>query len=288
MLIQRFALFLIAGLLIAGLLIAGSPIASAQAAPQVDPQPKPQTLDELLLFFPSKFPEGDWKPAELDFQDVTFEAEDKTKLHGWYCVSEKPRAVILIAHGNAGHVASRAGWLRYLQQKAHCSVFMFDYRGYGRSEGKPTVKGILQDAQAARAKLCELAAVKNSEIVLMGESLGGAVVVELAKQSGPRALILQSTFTSMRDLAEVHFPQLSWLVAKSKLNSVAAISAYHGPLLQSHGTADQTIPFTQGERLFSAANDPKTFVRLEGLEHNNWLNEAYLKRLDEFLEALGK
>lgn len=138
---------------------------------------KTQSVDELLLFFPVKYPSGNWQPPDLDFQDVNFTTEDHTKLHGWYCPSENPRAVLLVAHGNAGHIASRANWLRYLQKKAKCSVFMFDYRGYGRSEGVPTVEGVLQDAQAARGKLCELAAINDAQLVLMGESLGGAVVV---------------------------------------------------------------------------------------------------------------
>lgn len=159
---------------------------------------KAPTIDELLLFFPTKYPDGDWNPTNLKFQNVFFTAEDKTKLHGWYCPANNPRAVVLVAHGNAGHVASRVPWLRYLQTRAKVSVFMFDYRGYGRSEGTPTVQGAIQDANSARAKLCELAAIKDSEMLLMGESLGGAIVLQLAADSPPRGLILQSTFSSLR------------------------------------------------------------------------------------------
>jgi len=227
------------------------------------------SIDELLLFFPSKYPKGDWAPKDLQFQDVYFAAEDETKLHGWYCPADQPRAVVLIAHGNAGHIASRAPWLRYLQTKANVSVFMFDYRGYGRSEGMPTVEGAIQDATAARAKLCELAAVKDSEMFLMGESLGGAIVVQLAAKSPPRGLILQSTFSSLRDVADIHYPKLSWLVPRNKLDSVAQIAAFRGPLLQSHGTTDRTIPFSSGEKLFGAANEPKEFVAIENAQHNN-------------------
>ena len=248
---------------------------------------KAQSIDELLLFFPSKFPDGDWKPRGLQFQDVFFAAEDETKLHGWYCPANNPRAVALVAHGNAGHVASRAAWLRYLQSRARVSVFMFDYRGYGRSEGTPTVSGAIQDATAARAKLCELAAIKDSEMLLMGESLGGAIVVQLAANSPPRGLILQSTFSSLRDVAEVHYPRLSWLVPRDKLDSVAQVATFRGPLLQSHGTADRTIPFSSGEKLFRAANEPKEFVAIERADHNDWLTDAYLRRLDEFITRVS-
>ncbi|MDP1563440.1 MAG: alpha/beta hydrolase [Pirellulaceae bacterium] len=245
---------------------------------------KAQSLDERLLFFPSKFPEGDWEPKDLKYEDVYFQAEDGTKLHAWYCPAENPRAVVLVAHGNAGHVASRASWLRYLQQKANVSVLMFDYRGYGRSEGTPTVEGVIQDATAARAKLCELANIKDSEMLLMGESLGGAIVVQLATKSAPRGLIVQSTFSSLRDVADAHYPQLSWLVPPKKLDTAGSIANYQGPLLQSHGTADQTIPFSLGEKIFKNANEPKELVSIERAGHNDWMTDAYLKKLDQFIQ----
>ncbi len=247
-----------------------------------------RTIDELLLFFPSKFPDGDWQPDNLEFEDVFFEAADKTRVHGWYCPCKKPRAVILIAHGNAGHVAHRASWLRYLQTEARVTTLMFDYRGYGRSEGKPTVPGVLQDARAARAKLCELAGAKDSELLLMGESLGGAVVVQLASDSAPRGLILQSTFSSLRDAADVHFPKLSWLVPKNKLDSFSTISRYKGPLLQSHGTLDRTIPFPLGEKLHRAASQPKTLLKIPGADHNDWMTQDYLDHLSRFIDRTAR
>ena len=248
---------------------------------------KPQSIDELLLFFPSKFPSGDWNPKDLQFKDVFFSAEDETKLHGWYCPSDNARAVLLLAHGNAGHIASRAPWLRYLQSRAKISVFIFDYRGYGRSEGTPTVEGAIRDATAARAKLRELAVVKDSEMLLMGESLGGAIVVQLAVDSPPRGLILQSTFSSLRDVADVHYPKLAWLVPRNKLESATQIVRYRGPLLQSHGNLDRTIPCSSGEKLFRAANEPKQFVTIENADHNNWLTDAYLKELDGFITRVA-
>ena len=112
---------------------------AAEDTPQkAEPAPaKTQTIDELLLFFPAKYPAGNWAPRDLRFQDVWFTSEDKTRLHGWYCPCERPRATILIAHGNAGHIASRAAGLKFLQSTMRVSVFIFDYRGYGRSEGVP-------------------------------------------------------------------------------------------------------------------------------------------------------
>jgi uncharacterized protein len=222
-------------------------------------------IDELLLFFPAKYPEGNWSPKDLQFEDVWFEASDGTKSHGWWCLAEKPRAVVLIAHGNGGHVAWRADWLRYLQTELNVSAFMFDYRGYGRSDGRPSVEGILEDARAARSKLRDLAGVEDDQIVLMGESLGGAVVIQLAAESSPRALVLQSAFSSLRDVADFHYP---------------------APVLISHGTADTIVPFSSGKKLFNAANEPKTLVEVADADHNNALTPEYLDKLDQFVSDL--
>ncbi len=246
------------------------------------------SLDELLLFFPSKFPKGNWAPRNLRYQDINFDSKDGTHLHGWYCPSKSPRATILIAHGNAGNVTSRANWLSYLQSRAGVSAFVFDYRGYGRSEGVPTVEGVLQDGRAARAKLCELAEIKPSEMILMGESLGGAIVVQLAADSAPRGLVLQSTFSSLRGIAKVHYPNLAWLVPEAKLNSIATIKSYEGPLLQSHGTTDRTIPYANGKALFLAANKPKTLITIKNRDHDDWMTNEYLRKLDAFIDSIGK
>lgn len=275
--------------LIAAIGVNGSCSSWAQAseARETPDAVAPPTLDELLLFFPSKYPIGDWTPKGLRFEDVWFSSEDSVRLHGWYCPCDHPRAMVLIAHGNAGHVASRAAWLEYLQSQARVTAFMFDYRGYGRSEGVPTVEGALLDAKAARAEFRKRTGMKDSDMLLMGESLGGAIVVQLAAESAPRGLILQSTFSSLRDVADVHYPKLSWLVPPAKLDSVTPISRYHGPLFQSHGTADGTIPFSSGEKLFRAANEPKAFLRVPGADHNNWLTEDYLNRLSDFIARLA-
>ncbi len=249
--------------------------------------PPMRSLVDQFLFAPAKYPVGEWTPTELDFQDIDFVAADKTRLHGWYCPCDQPRAVVLLAHGNAGNIATRVAWMRYLQRTLRVSVFAFDYRGYGRSEGKPTIDGTLMDAQAARAKLCELTAVKESDIVLMGESLGGAIVVQLAATSAPRALVLQSTFSSLRDIAQVHFRLLAGIVSKTKLNSTEAIAMYHGPLLQSHGNKDRTIPYSLGEKLFQNANQPKEWIEIANADHNDWLTQSYVNQLDRFIERLN-
>ena len=146
------------------------------------------------------------------------------------------------------------------------TVLAFDYRGYGKSDGTPTVPGVLQDARSARKFLATKAAIPESEIVLMGESLGGAIAVDLAH--GARGLVLESTFSSFKDVAEHHSPNFFWLIPERKLNSVKTIANYRGPLFQSHGDADRIIPIDLGRKLHAAAPGTKEFYRLHHADHN--------------------
>ena len=252
------------------------------------PTRKFRTPDEMLLFVPSRFPEGNWQTDQITFQDVFFQAADGTKLHAWYCPCDQPRATILLSHGNAGNVAFRTRWLRILQTRLKVSVLIYDYRGYGRSEGKPTIPGAIQDGQAARKKLADLSGRPLNEIVLMGESLGGAISVQLAAESPPKALVLQSTFTSFHDVAKVHASKLAWMVPKSRLNSIEALKEVQAPLLISHGTVDTVIPLTHGQALYRAAEEPKEFVSIEAVGHNDWIRDEYIESLSRFIGGLDK
>ncbi|HBO45669.1 MAG TPA: alpha/beta hydrolase [Planctomycetaceae bacterium] len=244
-------------------------------------------LEESLIFFPSPYPEGDWEPWGLVLEDAHFQAADGTKLHGWYVPHDKPRAVVLFCHGNAGNITHRAGMLESMHDRVGASVMIFDYRGYGRSEGKPKEKGVLADARAARAWLAEREGIDEREIVVMGRSLGGAVAVDLAAADGARALVLEGTFTSIPDMAAHIYP---WLpvrpLIRNRFDSLTKIRRYRGPLLQSHGDTDTIVPIASGRKLFDAANEPKEFVTLRGVDHNDWLPESYYDRLREFFDAL--
>ena len=257
-----------------------SPPSSAQSSSQM------RSLHELLLFQPAKFPAGDWELEGLNFQDVWLEAEDGTRIHAWYLPADEPRAVVLYAHGNAGNLAWRAKLFKYLQEELQLTLLAFDYRGYGRSEGKPTIEGALQDARAARTELAELADVRPEEVVLMGRSLGGAVAIHLAAEAEPRGLIVESTFTSLREVARKHYSRLAFVVPQDTLNNVARIAQYDGPLLYSHGTADRVVPISLGEQLFEAAVGPKTFHRLSGLDHNTRGTPEYYRVLEQFVAQL--
>ena len=244
-------------------------------------------LEESFIFFPTRYPEGDWQPPGLDFEDAWFEAADGIRIHGWYVPHDRPRGVVLFAHGNGLNLTDRADVVRVLHDRVGVSVLIFDYRGYGRSQGSPDEQGVLADARAARQWLARREAVAETDVVLLGRSLGGAVAVDLAAEGGARALVLESTFSSMPDLAAYHYPWLPVrLMMRTRFDSIGKIAAYHGPLLQSHSEADTIVPYRFGRRLFDAANQPKQFITLRGRDHNDPQPPDYYDALVAFLDGL--
>lgn len=244
-------------------------------------------FENSLTYFPVKYPAGEWKPTGLVIEDAEFTAADGTKLHGWYAPVENPTAVILFCHGNAGNITHRADLLYEMQTSIGASILALDYRGYGKSEGAPDEAGLKQDARAARAWLAQRAGVSEQQIVLMGESLGGAVAVDLAAKDGARGLVLEDTFTSLPDMAGYHYPWLParWLM-RGRFDSLGLIKQYHGPLLMSHGTSDSIVPHHYAEKLFSVANEPKQLMWDTGADHNDPRSAAFYAALRSFLEQL--
>ena len=196
---------------------------------------------------------------------------------------------MLFAHGNAGNLSYRADFLKMLHDRMHVAAMIFDYRGYGRSAGSPSDAGVLANARAARAWLAGRTKVRESQLVVMGESLGGAVAVDLAAHGGARGLVLDSTFNCLADVAAWHYP---WLPTRTllghRLDSAAKIGSYHGPLLEFHGDHDRVVPIQFGRRLFAAANAPKQFVIMPGIGHNDPRPPKYFQALDAFFAALNE
>ncbi len=246
-----------------------------------------QSFELSKLYQPLPYPVGDWNPEGLEYEDAWFSASDGTRLHGWYVPCQNPEAVVLFAHGNAGNVSNLGQPLREFRDRHRLAVMVFDYRGYGRSEGTPSENGLLQDARAAREWLANRSGINQRHIVLMGRSLGGAIMVDLAAKDGARALILESTFTSVPDVARHHLCNLPvhWIMA-SRFDSLSKIDGYHGPLLMSHGDSDEFVPYTHGVRMFQAANEPKRFVTIHGGNHNSPQSDEYHQALADFIHSL--
>jgi len=175
-----------------------------------------------------------------------------------------------------------------LQERHQCAVFLFDYRGFGHSEGTPTEDGIYLDARAARQWLAARTGIQPSDVVLVGRSLGGGVAVELAAQDGARGLVLQSTFSSLPDVAASHLPWVfPHLMMTQRFDSIEKIKHYRGPLLQCHGSADELVPLESAKKLFNAASGAKYFITIPGANHNDPPNLAFEEELDRFLSDLG-
>jgi len=244
-------------------------------------------LAQRAAYFPSKYPEGFWDAQhQIGAEDVWLQASDGVKLHAWFAPLPGARVVTLFLHGNAGNLTHRA--YRVPEWRAAGSaVLMMDYRGDGRSEGRPTEKGLYADADAGYDWLLA-AGWKPEQIAVHGESLGTAPSVDLASRRKCAGVILEAPFTSGRDMAARVLPLLGPLIFRA-FDSQSKIAGISAPLLVIHGDRDGVVPFVLGERLFDAAREPKWFWRLEGTGHNDLIERAgpqYRERLREFYGRL--
>ena len=218
-------------------------------------------FENTLVFRPT--PASSWsKPIDPRTEDVTLTSADGTKLHGWWIPLTKADAgALLYAHGNGGNVSHHGKALAGLAQATGAGVLAFEYPGYGKSEGKVSEAGCYAAGDVALAWLAER--VPASRIVIVGESLGGGVAVDLAVRHNHRALVLMCTFNKLPAAAKARFPFLpTHTFMRNRFDSLSKIKKCTRPLFVAHGTLDRTVPFWQGQELFAAANEPKEFLRL--------------------------
>jgi fermentation-respiration switch protein FrsA (DUF1100 family) len=245
-------------------------------------------MENRIVFYPVKYPAGYWQPRNfgVSVEDCWFTADDGVRLHGWLMRHEEAIATMIWCHGNAGNISGRIDNLAKLKALP-INVFIFDFRGYGRSEGSPTEDGVYLDALAAYDYLVNQAGIASEQIVIFGRSLGGAVAVELATQRQCRALILESTFSAAADMAKSMFGFLPvQLIMKTRMNSLTKITNINVPLLMLHGDRDSIVPYRFGRKLFEAANEPKEFYTITGADHNDTYivgGKPYFDKLDEFI-----
>ncbi|HVT29991.1 MAG TPA: alpha/beta fold hydrolase, partial [Lacipirellulaceae bacterium] len=248
-------------------------------------------LIERSLVYPRPSRErGDWRPRWLQPQTVWFRSGDNTKLHGWYVPNPDARRLIVYAHGNGEHVADQANLVFRLQSNLAATVFVYDYRGYGRSRGKPTERGCVADGLAAQRWLAEREGVDPEDIVLMGRSIGGGVQVAAAAEQGARALVLEATFSRMTDAAAHNYPWLPVrLVMSNRYNSIKRIQKYDGPLFQCHGADDEVVPIQLARKLFDASQSRmKQFYEIAYARHNDTPPSAYYAALATFLDNVDE
>lgn len=229
-------------------------------------------LAEHFVFFPSRM--GGGPPpavAGVAGEDVWLTAGDGVRIHGWWYRGVDARApVLLFLHGNAGHIGDRVPIAEGLVARG-LSVFLVDYRGYGRSEGRPTEEGVHRDALAAHAWAAG-AARGGDRVVVLGESLGGPVAARLAAERPVGGLILQSTFTALDEMAAAAYPFLPRFLfrrLRGHFDTRAALARVRAPVLVIHGTRDGLVPPHMGRELFENAPEPKTWLPIEGADHSD-------------------
>lgn len=250
-------------------------------------------LEKYVIYAPERAIEMTPRSEGIAYEDVWFPAGDGVELHGWLVPAPDARFTLLWFHGNAGNVSHRVDNIKYLHRLLRLNIFIFDYRGYGRSAGRLSnlsEEATYRDADGALAYLRGRQDLAHTKLVYFGRSLGAAIAVEAARRHPPAGLILETPFTSVKDMARVALPYLPiGNILWTKYDSLGKIGDIRVPLLLLHGDRDDWVPFEQGRRLFDAANEPKTFYAIRGARHNDTYivgGQPYFDAWARFLQSL--
>ncbi len=239
------------------------------------------------LFLPDRYPNGVWDPVPfgLEVEDRWFFTGDGVELHGWWIPRRRALGTVLYCHGSSGSIAHQVGVLTAFR-RLRVNLFAFDYRGYGRSAGAPSEGGLYLDARAAWDHLVGAVGVRPEEILLFGHSLGGAVAIDCALDRAAAGLIVESSFTQVRDMARASYPGLPlYLVARNQFRSIGKVGRLSLPKLFIHGGSDERVPPALGRRLYDAAAEPKELYLVPGAGHNDVHRHGglrYLRRISRF------
>jgi fermentation-respiration switch protein FrsA (DUF1100 family) len=242
-------------------------------------------LVDGMIFHPSAG--ADLRPGQVGLrgEDVFLQTEDGVRIHGFWLPAEGATRALLFLHGNAGNASHRLPNAAELVRLG-THVLLLDYRGYGLSEGRPSEAGVYADARAGLAHLVETRGIGEGRIVVFGRSLGGAVAVDLVQDRDVAGLILESTFTSVADMARSLLPPAAPFV-RGRFDAESKIARLRAPLLFFHGDRDEIVPYALGQKLFEAAPGPKAFETLEGAGHNDTTQvggRPYFERIRRFLD----
>ncbi|TMA93932.1 MAG: alpha/beta hydrolase [Deltaproteobacteria bacterium] len=245
-------------------------------------------MEANFIFYPSATIEHTPREVGLEFEDVFFATRDDVRLNGWFIPHREARSTLVWFHGNAGNISHRVENIKLLHDKVKINIFIFDYRGYGRSEGRVSEEGTYLDGEAALDYVREQLDVKPKKIVLFGRSLGAAVAAEMANRYDSQGLILESPFVSIREMARVVFPLLPiGPLLQTRYDVREKIRKIKTPLLVLHGDRDEVVPFAQGKMVFDAAPEPKKFFTIAGAQHNDTYlvgGDSYFQQLQIFIE----
>lgn len=231
-------------------------------------------LERNSIFEPSDVVWPSPKEASLEFEDVNLESADGVKLHGWYLANEESDKVVLFCHGNARSIHELVDRIAFLHS-CGLSVMAFDYRGYGMSKGKPNEYGVYADSRACYNYLLREKNYRADQILVYGLSLGGAIAVDLAFHHKVAALILEGTFSSVRDMGKYRYPLVPKFLISQSFDSESKVSSFNMPVLVFHSKNDKIVPSKLGAKLFeSIASEYKRFVMLEGEHRSACIDES--------------
>ena len=245
------------------------------------------TIERFFIYHPDRDILETPGDRGLAFEDVSFTTSDGVRLHGWF-VPGRSGLTWVWFHGNAGNISHRLDNLVELHRHLQPNILIFDYRGYGRSEGAPSESGLYLDGEAVIDYLKSRHDVDGGRLVLFGRSLGCAVAAEMAAGHEVYAVVLESPFTSVRAMAKRFYPFLpgAGLLVRAKFDSLSKIKDVRAPVMVVHGDRDETAPFDMGRELYEAANEPKRFYSVEGAGHNDTYlvgGPVYYEALEAFL-----
>ena len=245
--------------------------------------------DKYFVFKPSKNYIGTPKDVGLDFDDLYFDSTDNVTLHGWF-VNNNSDKTILWLHGNGGNISHRINSLKNLSDNIKSNIFIFDYRGYGKSGGNVSETGCYQDSLSAVTFLQETYLTRTDQLVLFGKSLGCAIATEIAIKVNPLALLLESPFTSIREMVKYKFPYIPGVqyLISDKFNTYKKIDDIHCPVMIIHGDSDMTIPQHMGKTVYNKYKHAKLFLNATNAGHNNIeevLGERYYLEIESFLKS---
>lgn len=244
---------------------------------------------DRFIFHPDALLHQTPAAAGLAFDDVYFTTEDQVRLHGWYVPHPRAMATLIWFHGNAGNISHRVENIKMLHERIPINIFIFDYRGYGQSAGVVSEAGTYKDGVAAIRFLQERHRIAGKELIIFGRSLGAAVAAEMANRFDCMAVILESPFASIQEMARAIVPFLPLgALTNTRYATVEKVRGIKAPLLVLHGDSDEVVPFAQGEQVFAAALAPKTFYTIAGAGHNDTYlvgGEDYYRAWRQHIEA---
>ena len=226
----------------------------------------------------------------LDFENVFFDTEDGVRLNGWFIPAKDAKFTILFCHGNGGNIMHRLDTINIFYDLG-INCFIFDYRGYGKSQGKLSEQGTYRDAEAAYRWLKEEKKEQPENIILLGRSLGGSIAAFLAGRVNPCSLVLECSFTSYIDIGKKFYPYMpvQWF-SRFNYDTLGYLKKVHCPTMVIHSQNDETVSFEFGQTLYKAANEPSRFVKTFGSHNDSFLvsSDIYKKAWTEWIEFLKK